>query len=176
MYNHWIVVQWQEAIFFSKASRWGLGTTQPLSHSTLEASFIGVKWPWHEADHWPPCNAGNKNVWSCFSHPHVSCSCTQEQLYLIILLLSCISNLYANWQGTVGEPTVIMTELTSCELCLYHSAGAVSCDCVAVCNLLLAVSEIWKLWIWRAWKFMLNCTWWIHVSVTTTGMLKSPSL
>jgi len=42
---------------------------------------------------------------------------------------------------------------------LYHSAGAVSCDCVTVCNLLLAVSEVWKLWFWRAWKIMLNCTW-----------------
>jgi hypothetical protein len=63
-------------------------------------------------------------------------------------------NLCANWRGSVGEQTVIMTVLTSCELCLYHWAGAVSCDCVTVCNLLLAVSEIWKFWLWRAWKIM----------------------
>jgi len=44
--------------------------------------------------------------------------------------------------GSVGEQTVKVTELTNCELCLYHSAGAVSCDCVTVCNLLLALSEI----------------------------------
>jgi hypothetical protein len=44
-------------------------------------------------------------------------------------------SLCANWQGSVGEQTVIMTELTICELCLYHSAGDVSCDCVTVCNL-----------------------------------------
>jgi len=46
----------------------------------------------------------------------------------------------ANLQGSVGEHNILMTLLTSCELCLYHSAGAVSCDCVAVCNLLLALS------------------------------------
>jgi hypothetical protein len=85
-------------------------------------------------------------------------------------------SLCANWQGSVGEQTVIMTELTSCELCLYHSAGAVSCDCVAVCNLLLTVLEIWKLWLWRAWKIILNCTWWIHISVTTTGTVQLPCL
>jgi len=66
-------------------------------------------------------------------------------------------SLCANWWGSVGEQTLILTVLTSCELCLYHSAGAVSCDCVTVCNLLLALSEIQKLWLWRAWKFRLNC-------------------
>jgi hypothetical protein len=65
-------------------------------------------------------------------------------------------NLCANWWGTVREQTVIMTELTNCELCWYHSAGAVSCDCVTVCNMLLAVSEIWKLWLW-----MLEKLYWI---------------
>ena len=35
-----------------------------------------------------------------------------------------------------------MTELTNSELCLYYSAGTVSCDCVTECNLLLALSEI----------------------------------
>jgi hypothetical protein len=106
---------------------------------------------------------------------------------------NCIFNIYwshtalnfcANWRGSVGEQNILMTVLTSCELCLYHWAGAVSCDCVTVCNLLLAVSEVWKLWLWRArkimvmkgsqnygyegitklwlwraWKIMLNCTW-----------------
>ena len=67
-----------------------------------------------------------------------------------------------------------MTELTNCELCLYCSAGAVSCDCVTVCSLLLALSEIWKLWLRRAWKIMLNCTWWIQVSVSSTGTLQLP--
>jgi hypothetical protein len=41
-------------------------------------------------------------------------------------------SLCANGPVSVGEQTVIMTELTNCELCLYHSAGAVSCDCVTV--------------------------------------------
>jgi len=82
----------------------------------------------------------------------------------------------ANSHGSVREHNILMTVLTSCELSLYHSAGAVSCDCVAVWNLLLALSEIWKLWLWRAWKIMLNCTWWIHITVTTTGTLELPSL
>jgi len=43
MYDQWIVVQWQEVIFFSKASRLGLESTQPLFHRILEASFIGGK-------------------------------------------------------------------------------------------------------------------------------------
>jgi hypothetical protein len=50
MYDQWIVVQWQEVIFFSKASRLGLGTTQPLIHRILEASFIvgkvTIAWNW----------------------------------------------------------------------------------------------------------------------------------
>lgn len=50
MYDLWIVVQWQEVIFFSKASRLGLGTTQPLIHRILEVSFIDGKvtmaWSW----------------------------------------------------------------------------------------------------------------------------------
>ena len=49
-YDHWIVVQWQEVIFFSKASKLGLGTSQPLFQRMLEASFIGGKmtmaWSW----------------------------------------------------------------------------------------------------------------------------------
>jgi len=81
-------------------------------------------------------------------------------------------SLFAKWLGSVGEQTVIITELTSCELCLYHSAGAVTCDCAAVCSLLLALPESWKLWLWRAWKIILNCTWWIHVSITTAGNLQ----
>ena len=36
-------------------------------------------------------------------------------------------NLCANWRGSVGEQNILMTVLTSCELCLTHSAGAVSC-------------------------------------------------
>jgi len=52
--------------------------------------------------------------------------------------------LCANGPGSVGEQNIIMTELKKCELCLYHSAGSVSCGCVIVCNLLLAVSEVWK--------------------------------
>jgi len=48
----------------------------------------------------------------------------------------------ANSHGSVGEHNIFMTVLTSCELCLYHSAGAVRCDCVAVCNQLLSLSEI----------------------------------
>ena len=78
----------------------------------------------------------------------------------------------ANWWGCDVE----QIELTNFELCLFHSAGAVSCDCVTACNLLLAVSEIWKLWLWRAWEIIQNCTWWIHVSVTTRGTLQLPSL
>ena len=50
--------------------------------------------------------------------------------------------LCANGLGSVGEQNIFMTELTKCELCLYHSAGSVSCGCVTVCNLLLALSEI----------------------------------
>jgi hypothetical protein len=43
MYDQWIVVQWQELIFFSKSSRLVLRITQPLIHRIIEASVIGGK-------------------------------------------------------------------------------------------------------------------------------------
>jgi hypothetical protein len=61
--------------------------------------------------------------------------------------------LCANWWGSVGEQTVLMTELTICELCLYHSAGAVSCDSVTVGNSLLAGQKSEN----YGWKILLNC-------------------
>ena len=43
MFDQGIVVQWQEVIFFSKASILGLGTTQPHIHNLLKASVTGGK-------------------------------------------------------------------------------------------------------------------------------------
>ena len=43
MYDQAIVVQWKELVFFSKASRLGLGTTQPLIHRLLKACLSGGK-------------------------------------------------------------------------------------------------------------------------------------
>ena len=178
MYDQWIVLQWQEVIFFSKASRLGLGTTQPLIHRILKASFIGGKmtmaWRWPLTD----CHVvlrirmcGAVSPVPMFLAPVQRDSCT-FYFYCSHAHLS----LFVKWLGTIGERTVIIIELTSCELCLYHSAGAVSCDGAAVCNLLLALPESWKLWLWRAWKIMLNFTWWIHVSITTAGTFQLPSL
>ena len=73
-------------------------------HSLLVTGYLRllslvVKWPWHEADHWPPCSAENKNVWSCFSTPHVSCSCAHGQLYFLLLLLSRTSKFVCQLMG-----------------------------------------------------------------------------
>ena len=43
MYEQRIVVQWKEVIFFSVASRLGVGTTQPLIRTLLKASVTGGK-------------------------------------------------------------------------------------------------------------------------------------
>ena len=160
MCDHWIVVQWQEVIFFSKGSILGLETIQPLSHRILEASFIGgkVTMAWrmtidcHVVLRIKMCGAVSPVP--MFLAPAHRDNCTFYFYCSHAFLSLCV-----NWWGSVGEQTVIMTELTSCELCLYHSAGAVSCDCVTVCNLLGALSEIWKVWLWWAWKIVLNCTW-----------------
>jgi len=82
----------------------------------LRLLSLVVKWPWHEADHWPPCSAENKNVWSCFSSPHVSCSIAQGQMYLLFYCCHAHLSLCAKWWGCVVEQAVIITELENCEL------------------------------------------------------------
>jgi hypothetical protein len=72
----------------------------PASYSQdTEASVIGGKmkiaWSWPQTD--KQCE--KKNMWSCFSNPHVSCCCAQGQLYLLLLLISCTSKLVCQLTG-----------------------------------------------------------------------------
>jgi hypothetical protein len=53
---------------FATASRPALGPTV----GTGGSPSLGVKRPWREADHSPPCSAEVKNAWSCTSNPHTS--------------------------------------------------------------------------------------------------------
>ena len=56
----------------------------------LRILSLVVKWP---------CSAEKKKVWNCFSIPHVSCSCTQGQLYLLLLLLWHTSKFFCQLTG-----------------------------------------------------------------------------
>jgi hypothetical protein len=137
------------------------GTTQPLIDRSLKFFSLAVQWPLHEGENWLPCSAENRNMWSCFSSTHVSCFCAQEQLYLLHLLVSRTLSFYANWCGSVGEQTVWMTDQTVCELYLYRSTGAVSCDCVTVLRMQFVAGYVTnlKITVMKGLKIVLNYTW-----------------
>jgi len=45
--------------------------TQPPIQWVVEALYLEVKWPVHEADPSPPSTALVRNAWSCISTPSV---------------------------------------------------------------------------------------------------------
>ena len=102
-----------------------------------------------------PVHRDNCTFYFCCSHAHLS--------------------LCANWQESVGKQTVIMTELTNCELCLYHSAGPVSCDCVICCSMQFVAGSVrnLKIMVMKALKnyadlYLNSCFSHHHRNITVT--------
>jgi hypothetical protein len=60
---------------FATASSPALGPIQPPFQWVQGPHIPGVKRPWREADHSPPCNAEVKNVWSYTSIPSTFSRC-----------------------------------------------------------------------------------------------------
>jgi hypothetical protein len=61
--------QQQEILLCYEKSRMALRSTQPSMQLVLWPLSSGVKWPEHEARHWPPSSAWVKNEWSHTSTP-----------------------------------------------------------------------------------------------------------
>jgi len=60
--------QWQEIVLFAAAFVPALRTTQPPIQWIQRFFSSGLKRSWHEADHFLPCSAKVKNVWSYTSN------------------------------------------------------------------------------------------------------------
>jgi hypothetical protein len=77
-------------ILLAIASRPVLGSMQPhIQWSSAMPPSPWIKWPAHEADHWPPSTAKVKNAWNYTSNPQnvFMAWLAQGKLYFVTSLL-----------------------------------------------------------------------------------------